>query len=298
MDLPLIFLTGILTSFHCVSMCGGLVLSYTVSKEQKDLPKKMEPRTIPSPIGTVTGINFLPHFVYNSAKILSYTAVGALFGALGSFLNFGGIRGYVAIAAGIFMLVLALNLLGVGWFKKLTFRMPKFLGNLTYKLSSNPHSSPLTLGFLTGFMPCGPLQAMQLYAAGTGSAARGAIVMLVFGLGTVPLMFSFGSFASLLKHSFREKILKLAAGVVLILGFLILNRGLMVVGFKYNTYNATNYFIASESGESHIDPVCGMTVTSDKYIATVDGVKYYFCVKECRDFYISQSKSQGKKVEE
>ncbi len=286
MDLPLIFLTGLLTSFHCVSMCGGLVLSYTVSKKQKDLceeaPKKAE---------------FFPHFVYNGAKIISYTVVGALFGALGSFLNFGGIRGYVAIAAGIFMLVLALNLLGFSWFKKISFRMPKFLGNLTYKLSSNPHSGPLTLGLLTGFMPCGPLQAMQLYAAGTGSASRGALVMFIFALGTVPLMFSFGSFASLLKHSFRKKILKFAAIVVLILGFIILNRGLMVVGFKYNAFNAYDYFISSESGESHIDPVCGMTVTSDKFTAEIDGVKYYFCVKECRDFYIAQAKSDGKKIE-
>jgi len=73
--------------------------------------------------------------------------------------------------------------------RKITPRMPKIFGR---KISNAKNKGPLLVGLLNGFMPCGPLQAMQLYALGTGSFIAGATSMFMFSLGTVPLMFGLG----------------------------------------------------------------------------------------------------------
>jgi len=80
-------------------------------------------------------------------------------------------------------------------------------------------------------MPCGPLQAMLIYAAATGSAAQGGISMITFGLGTIPLMFGFGNALSFLTHSFIGKIMKISAVVVMVLGLVTLSRGLALSGY-------------------------------------------------------------------
>ena len=73
---------------------------------------------------------------------------------------------------------------------------------------------------------CGPLQAMQLYALGTGSMLTGALSMFLFSLGTVPLMFGFGAISSVFKQQFNQKMLKVSAILVMLLGVVMLNRGL------------------------------------------------------------------------
>jgi hypothetical protein len=85
---------------------------------------------------------------------------------------------------------------------------------------------PLVIGLLNGFMPCGPLQAMQLYALASGSVVRGALSMGVYALGTVPLMFGFGSVLSLLSGERVKQALRVSGVVVVILGLLMVNRGL------------------------------------------------------------------------
>jgi len=211
--LLLVFITGVLTSFHCIGMCGGLVVTYaTNQKHNKDDSKRKK---------------IIPHLEYNVAKLVSYTIMGALVGIIGSLLNFTGtLRGFMAIFAGGFMIIMELNMLNIfPWLRKLTLRTPNILGKIKKK-----RKGPLFLGLLTGLMPCGPLQAMLLFAAGTGSVLQGALTMLVFGLGTVPMMLGFGSLTSLISHKSTKNILKFSAVVVLSLGVVMLNRGLVLSG--------------------------------------------------------------------
>jgi len=88
------------------------------------------------------------------------------------------------------------------------------------------------VGLLNGFMPCGPLQAMQLYALGTGSFLTGALSMFTFSLGTLPLMFAFGAFSSLLSSNFTRQMMKVASILVLVLGLVMGNRGLLLAGIN------------------------------------------------------------------
>lgn len=106
--------------------------------------------------------------------------------------------------------------------------MPKFLSRAAR--GKKRAGSPFYVGLLNGLMPCGPLQAMQLYALGTGSMLGGALSMLTFGLGTVPLMFSFGAVSSFLSGKFTRNMMKFSAALVMALGLVMIGRGMSLSG--------------------------------------------------------------------
>ena len=111
--------------------------------------------------------------------------------------------------------------------------------------------SPLVTGLLNGlFIACGPLQAMYLYAAGTGSMFAGAISLAAFGLGTLPVMLGFGTLISKISHKTTGKILKVSAIIVLILGLIMINRGLAISGssFTFDTIKAGLLGISANAG--------------------------------------------------
>ncbi|WHH61539.1 sulfite exporter TauE/SafE family protein [Petroclostridium sp. X23] len=218
MGYGILFVVGILTSLHCIAMCGGINLSqcvaYHTGNEKGNLTK------------------LKPSLLYNSGRVVSYTLIGGIVGALGSVVSFSGTaKGIVAVASGGFMVIMGLNMLNIfPWLRKLNPRMPKFFGNKIYNNKGN--YGPFYVGLLNGLMPCGPLQAMQLYALGTGSFAAGALSMLMFSVGTVPLMFGFGAISSFLSGKFTNKMLKVSAVLVMILGVIMLNRGLSLSGIS------------------------------------------------------------------
>jgi len=216
----LILIIGILVSFHCIGMCGGLVVTYSAGHAVKDENNK-------------TGFSKL-HFQYNFGRIISYTVIGGILGGIGSFFavnpNFSGT---VMLLAGIFMLLMAISLFtNFRWLEKIQPKMPQFIARFLYgQRHSKKPKGPFIIGLLNGFMPCGPLQAMQLYALGTGSFTRGALSMAVYGLGTVPLMFGFGAFISSISSQYIKKVMKFSAVVVAILGLIMINRGLINFGW-------------------------------------------------------------------
>lgn len=177
-----------------------------------------------------------PQLYYAVAKLISYSTVGMIAGLLGSVLDLGGIKGYVNIFAGVFMVIMALNMLNVHpALRVFSIRMPKFITRRMFKSTESANQfAPALFGIMNGLMPCGPLQAMVLFAAGTGNPASGALTMLVFGLGTTPLMLSYGTFASLLAKRFKHQVMLISAMVIIILGLVMINRGFALTGFKYN----------------------------------------------------------------
>ena len=175
---------------------------------------------------------------YRSLQVLSYAIIGGIFGLIGGFIAFNaGLRGAVAIFAGVFMLFYALSMFGFKFFKKFQFN-PKFLTKAASETSSKakgPYKGPFITGLLNGlFIACGPLQAMYLYAAGTGNFFTGMISLAAFGLGTLPVMLGFGSLTTIISHKTTAKILKVSAIIVLILGLVMLNRGLALTGSGYD----------------------------------------------------------------
>ena len=115
--------------------------------------------------------------------------------------------------------------------------MPKQFGRfVSEKKGSN---RPFFVGLANGLMPCGPLQAMQLYALATGSLFRGAFAMFLFSLGTVPLMFLLGVFSSIISKKSAGKIVKFGAVLVVVLGVSMLNNGLNLAGIS-TSYGANS----------------------------------------------------------
>lgn len=216
--LLLIFITGLLTSVHCVGMCSGFVVAYT-TKNSENLNKSRLTR-------------MKQHFLYNISRLSSYTVFGILAGLIGSiFLLTSQFRGYLSIFAGVFMVLYGLSTFLPQLRRFTTIRTP----SLT-KYAKN--RGPVLFGLLNGLMPCGPLQAMLIYAAATGNAIQGGMAMLTFGIGTIPLMFGFGNALSFLTHNYIGKIMKVAAVVVMALGLVTLNRGLTLSGYALPTLDS------------------------------------------------------------
>lgn len=218
----IIFLVGLITSVHCIAMCGGINLSQCIQREDQVLHQGYHSAAMK------------PSLQYNAGRVVSYTVLGGVVGMLGQVIGFdNSAKGFVTIVAGAFMILMGLNLMGAGsWAGKLIPRPPAFLKN---KLNRHKRSQkPFLVGLLNGFMPCGPLQSMQLYALGTGSFSAGALSMLAFSLGTVPLMFGMGFLSTLISRSVSQKLFRLSAIMVLALGVIMTGRGLSLAGISFN----------------------------------------------------------------
>jgi sulfite exporter TauE/SafE/copper chaperone CopZ len=232
MGYGMLFVIGLVTSVHCLAMCGGINLSQSMS------PGKGEEMLTADPISQSEAVKssrlaaFVPTFLYNLGRVISYTAVGFAVGALGSVIIFSNaMQGVLKLVAGVFMLVMGLNM--GGFFpslRRLIPRMPKFIADKVNKRKGQS-KSPLIVGLLNGFMPCGPLQAMQIYALSTGNPLAGALAMFIFSLGTVPLMFGLGAFGSVMGRKFMGKAMTVGAVLVVVLGLSMLTQGWSLAGF-------------------------------------------------------------------
>ena len=220
MGYGVLFAIGLLTSVHCIAMCGGINLSQCVSTR------------LETPVKNKKIANLKPGILYNTGRVVSYTVIGGIVGGLGSVVSFSGAgKGLVAIIAGVFMVIMGLNMLNIfPSLRKFSPRMPKiFASKINDKKNSN---SPLYVGLLNGPMPCGPLQAMQLYALSTGDPVNGALSMLAFSLGTVPLMFGLGALSTILTKKFTGRMMTASAVLVVVLGVFMFSNGLSLSGYQ------------------------------------------------------------------
>lgn len=212
-----LFLVGVLTSIHCVGMCGGIMLSQSLSSESKNRFEAIRPALL-----------------YNLGRVSAYTILGGIIGALGSVISLSiASKAAIQIFAGVFMIIMGLNMAGFSAFRKFHIKLPNFVCR-----TKNKSGSPLIVGLLNGFMPCGPLQTMQLYALGTGSPIKGAMAMFMFAIGTVPLMLTFGALSGLLSRGYTKKLLKFSGVLIIVLGLIMGNRGLALAGININPMTA------------------------------------------------------------
>lgn len=211
-----LFIVGMLTSIHCVGMCGGIMLTQSLSKNSIVDENQNKFKSL------------IPTILYNAGRVISYTIIGGIVGGIGSVLSLSlNVKAGLQIFAGVFMVVMGLNMAGFSLFRKFNIKLPWS----SCKLKNKP-KAPFLVGMLNGLMPCGPLQTMQLYALGTGSALAGALSMFVFSLGTVPLMLIFGAVSGLLSKGYTKDILKFSGILVVILGIIMGNRGLALAGVR------------------------------------------------------------------
>lgn len=183
MGYGMLFVIGLITSVHCIAMCGGINLSQTLQKQEANAEE-------------ISRSMFRNTFSYNMGRVVSYTVIGGFLGAVGGLAGIGDslqaftvFQGSLKLLAGIIMVVMGVNMLGIfPGLRKLRIHIPFPGGKSLWK-----KRTPFLVGLCNGFMPCGPLQSMEIVALASGSWVAGAFSMFCFSLGTVPLMLGFGS---------------------------------------------------------------------------------------------------------
>ncbi len=210
-SLGMISILGFLTGLHCIGMCGGFMMSY-VNQAKKAGMSSLE-----------------MHGKYAISKVLSYTAFGALFGALGSLIYFSnGLKSGASLAGGAILLFLGAK--GLGLFRNFDkFSLP---------LDTSRFSGPIGIGLMKGLMiSCGPLQALYLLAAGLGSPLEGAKMLAVFGISTLPIFLFYGSVLSSMAW-FKSRWADIVTScIVVIFGVMMLSRGMALGGYSINIFD-------------------------------------------------------------
>ena len=203
------FLAGLAGSAHCFAMCGGLAGALG-----------LRANSTANRSGNVLG-NALP---YHGGRLSGYAVAGALCGLAGatlqSILDLARIGPWLRIASGVLLLLMALRMLSpwnpLRWLETLGAKVWRRLQPLAHKTAAlNGSVQAIALGFLWGWLPCGLVYSMLLFAAFSGDALNGAAILLAFGLGTLPAMLTSSVLASRVKHSLRSRWPRFASGILL-----------------------------------------------------------------------------------
>ncbi|MCT7617590.1 sulfite exporter TauE/SafE family protein [Aliarcobacter butzleri] len=201
---------------HCVGMCGGIVIAYSSTKIKNEYSKKTQ---------------IFAHLLYSFGRVTTYMILGALFGFVGGVVSFDNLTsGILLLITGVLMVLVGFSLLGK--IKFLTIlehscsKSPLYQKTFKSLLSSESLFSFYLLGMLNGLLPCGFVYVFAITAASTGSLFWGAFVMFIFGLSTIPALFSLGFFIGLFKQSnLRDLFIKIASILVIIFGIYIAYKG-------------------------------------------------------------------------
>ncbi|MCD7981428.1 MAG: sulfite exporter TauE/SafE family protein [Clostridiales bacterium] len=209
-----LFAIGLLTSVHCIAMCGGLNLAQSISS------------------GDIKPVR--RSILYNLGRLTSYTLIGGILGFIGEKAAITlQVRGLIGLIAGGVMLLMGVNMLGG---LSLSVRLfPKLSGKLSAGIQSVGKHSSFATGLANGLMPCGPLQSMQIYAIASGSMLAGALSMFSFCSGTIPLVFAFGLAAGMLKMHWRQRMLQVGSVLLLIMGIFMIQNNLVLTGFNVSS---------------------------------------------------------------
>lgn len=197
---------GLTSSFHCVGMCGPLLLAV--------------------PMRTNNNNNWQEIVVYHAARILTYALLGVLVGFAGWRLQVAGMQQFFSLTIGIILIgyVFASRFFaGAAWvlaFNKIIFSFFGFAAKQKGQLGT------LLLGVANGLLPCGMVYIALTGAMASASVATAASFMLLFGLGTLPLLFVFNFYRVRLQASVKQRIKLVAPIVISIMGILLVLRGL------------------------------------------------------------------------
>ena len=253
MDLLIAFLTGLTTGgLGCLAVQGGLIASTIAYQVEQDMLARS---------GNISQ-KFKPHiaqpiFLFLLAKLVAYTMLGFMLGALGSVLQFTPLMSALLyLAIGVFMLGNGLRMLNVHpIFRYFVIEPPSFLTRFIRRRSKNGTTliTPLFMGTLTIFLPCGVTQAMMAVALGTGSALQGAAVMFAFILGTSPLFFSVSYFATRIGATAEKYFTRIVAVTMLLLALVSIDSGLNLIGSPISftrTFNTISFSLSGSGGST------------------------------------------------
>ena len=205
------FILGLLGSFHCVGMCGPIAFMLPVDRTNS--------------FRKITQI-----FTYHFGRLLAYSIIGLFFGLVGKSLYIFGFQQQLSIAIGVLMIIVVL--IPVQTFNKYNFSKPvyniisKVKSSLGKALKKKTADTFLTIGFLNGFLPCGLVYMAVFASLAMQSTTQGSLYMILFGLGTIPLMTTAIYIGKFLNIKAKQRIQKAIPVFVIIIGLLFIVRGL------------------------------------------------------------------------
>jgi sulfite exporter TauE/SafE len=249
-EIILAFVTGLTTGgLSCLAVQGGLLASSMAQQVENEIGKgakrqgagKKGQATVAKrqEVKARRANTALPIALFLLAKLVMYTLLGALLGLVGSYLTLNPMtRAIMLLAIGVFMVGNGLRLLNVHpIFRYFNLEPPKFITRFIRRTAKNAgeepgknYITPLFLGALTVFIPCGVTQAMMAVALGTGSAVQGAVLMFAFTLGTTPVFFAVAYLTMELGARLEKYFMRFLALVMLVLGLVTFNSGLTLMG--------------------------------------------------------------------
>ncbi len=202
---------GLVSSFHCVGMCGPI--AFLLPIDRNNIIK-----------GTFQVIS------YHLGRIFAYTLIGIIIGLLGKGFNLLGIQQYISILIGVAMLLVLLLpytakklKFNIAWYHRL---LQKIKSRIGLNLKNKTLDTFLSLGFLNGFLPCGMVYIAAFTALTLGSVWQGSLYMMIFGIGTIPLMTAVIFLRKLLSPIIKRHIQKIAPFAIAIMACLLIVRGL------------------------------------------------------------------------
>ena len=209
------FLLGLLGSWHCVGMCGPIALMIPGAKGKNRI---------------------LVIALYHLGKILAYMSLGSVFGMIPAFINSFEIQAIISISLGTLMLVIAFLPIVLTRIEKkglvLFNRVFSLKNKLTKSLNKNSIEYSFYIGFLNGFVPCGMVYFAALGAMSQPDFLSSLLFMLMFGLGTIPLMSIFLFVAGFFKTSFQKYALKFRMAAFILVGFFMIWKGATNINTK------------------------------------------------------------------
>ncbi len=225
------FIFGLVSSLHCIGMCGPIAMMLPVSRN--------------NPAKKVFQI-----LLYHAGRLTSYATLGLLFGLLGKGLYMAGFQQRLSIVVGVLMILIALVPERV--FARYNFSRPIYI--LISKVKSNlgqqfKRSSPdalFTIGLFNGLLPCGLVYAALFGAIAMQHVTLSIAYMILYGLGTVPLMSAVVYIANFLSNPFRSKLQRLVPLITVIIGVLFVLRG-MGMDIPYISPSSLNLFVKANA---------------------------------------------------
>ena len=245
------FITGLTTGgLSCLAVQGGLLASSLAHQIEQDyLEHSMQPKKRGKKLQPQTRTNTaLPILLFLLSKIVAYTLLGILLGWAGSFLTLSPLtRAILMIAIGIFMVGNALRMFNVHpVFRYFNIEPPKFITRYIRRSAKGTDTfTPLFLGALTVFIPCGVTQAMMAAALATGSPVTGAAMMFAFTVGTSPVFFIVAYLTTELGARMEKIFMRFVAIAILILGLVTLDGGLNLIGSPLSLQNLSRSLFPS-----------------------------------------------------
>ena len=225
------FIFGLISSFHCIGMCGPIAMMLPVDRSNE--AKK------------ITQI-----ITYHIGKLTAYGTLGLIFGLLGRSFYLAGMQQQLSIIVGILMILVAV--IPERIFAKYNFSKPiyrvitKVKSSLGQQFKNKSYKSLFTIGLLNGFLPCGMVYVAIFGAIAMQSVSLGVLYMLLFGIGTIPMLTAVIYISNVLSFSFRGTLQKIIPVVAVVIGMLFIIRGLGL-DIPYLSPSNMSLFVQSEA---------------------------------------------------